>query len=248
MRPKQQFCPKGHDKDITGRTTDGHCRECTNERRRKYNKGEKPKKLFCKRGHEIAVVGRYPSGGCIGCSQERKRDKDIIREQRKEYRSRNKEKLKLKKKQFYDANRDVILEQKKVYEQNNREKINASQVRRRKENINFKLASYLRFRINSAIKSGQKTGSAVRDLGCTIPFLKDCIAAQFHDGMTWDNWGEVWELDHIKELWEFDLSDKEQFKQAVHYTNMQPLTVEDHRKKTANGMTRRCLKKSEAKK
>lgn len=239
MRPKLQFCINGHDTFITGRTTDGHCRECRNEKRRKYNKGEKPKKLFCKWGHEIAIVGRYPSGACIRCDQERKRDKNIIREQRKEYRHKNKEKLKLKKKQWYDSNRDAILEQKKIYLQSNKEQINASRAKRTKENINFKLALYLRCRINSAIKTNQKSGSAVRDLGCSIPFFKDYIESLFHGGMTWDNWGDVWELDHIKELWEFNLTDLIQFKEAVNYLNMQPLLIEDHRKKTADGMVRR---------
>lgn len=42
-----------------------------------------------------------------------------------------------------------------------------------------------------------------------------------------------------EELWEFDLSDPIQFKQAVHYTNLQPLTIDDHRKKTAIGNIRR---------
>jgi hypothetical protein len=50
--------------------------------------------------------------------------------------------------------------------------------------------------------------------------------------MTWDNWGEVWELDHIEELHTFDLTDRDQFLEACHYTNMQPLTIPDHIKKT----------------
>ncbi|MGH7974928.1 MAG: hypothetical protein ACREBR_05335 [bacterium] len=52
--------------------------------------------------------------------------------------------------------------------------------------------------------------------------------------MSWTNWGEVWELDHIKRLADFDLTEPIQFKQAVHYTNLQPLTIEDHKKKTKN--------------
>lgn len=40
--------------------------------------------------------------------------------------------------------------------------------------------------------------------------------------MSWDNWGE-WHLDHVLELALFDLTDREQFLKAVHYTNYQPL-------------------------
>jgi len=46
------------------------------------------------------------------------------------------------------------------------------------------------------------------------------------------NWGEVWELDHIKELHTFDLTDRDQFLKACNYMNLQPLTIEDHKKKT----------------
>lgn len=239
MKYKQQFCKYGHDTFVTGRYADGHCKECGNERRRKYPKGEKPKKLFCKRGHEIIIVGRYPSGACIGCQKERKRDKNIIKEQRKRFRQLNKERIKLEKKQWYDNNRDAILEQKKVYEQNNREKINIGRARRIKENINFRLACNLRSRIRAAFKNNQKKGSAIKDLGCSIDYLRDYIESKFYSNMTWNNWGTVWELDHKEELWEFDLSDPIQFKQAVHYTNLQPLTIDDHRKKTAIGNIRR---------
>jgi hypothetical protein len=58
-------------------------------------------------------------------------------------------------------------------------------------------------------------------------------------GMTWDNWGKIWELDHIVPLWKFDLTNREQFLKADNYTNLQPLTIEDHKKKTANEATER---------
>jgi len=41
--------------------------------------------------------------------------------------------------------------------------------------------------------------------------------------MTWENHGEIWEIDHIKPCNSFDLTDIEQQKQCFHYTNLQPL-------------------------
>ena|SRR5579872_3837331 len=96
----------------------------------------------------------------------------------------------------------------------------------------FRLKRSLRGRLAHAIKRNYKVGSAVKDLGCSIEFFKNYIESKFYGSMTWSNWGEVWELDHIKELHTFDLTDRDQFLKACNYMNLQPLTIEDHKKKT----------------
>ena len=83
--------------------------------------------------------------------------------------------------------------------------------------------------MSRAIKTNAKAGSAVRDLGCTIPELKAHLEAQFQPGMTWDNWSlKGWHIDHIKPLTSFDLTNREQFLQACHYTNLQPLWASEN--------------------
>jgi len=37
-----------------------------------------------------------------------------------------------------------------------------------------------------------------------------------------------WHIDHKKALANFDLTDREQFLQAMHYTNLQPLWAKDN--------------------
>jgi hypothetical protein len=99
-------------------------------------------------------------------------------------------------------------------------------------NLTVKLARRLRSRTRSALKNGQKAGSAVRDLGCSIPELRLYLESKFQSGMSWDNYGE-WHIDHVKPLAKFDLTDRAQLLEACRYTNLQPLWAEDNRKKAA---------------
>lgn len=103
---------------------------------------------------------------------------------------------------------------------------------RSKEDINFRIARNLRTRIYHVVK-GQKSGSAVDDLGCTVEFLRQHLESQFQPRMTWENYGKNgWEIDHIYPLSKLDLTDREQFLKACHYTNMQPLWAADNLKKS----------------
>src|SRR5271170_3908660 len=66
---------------------------------------------------------------------------------------------------------------------------------------NKTLRQYLRVRLNNAMKSRTKSGSAVRDLGCSIDFLRGWLEGQFRPGMNWSNHGRFgWHIDHIKPL------------------------------------------------
>ena len=94
------------------------------------------------------------------------------------------------------------------------------------------LAVRLRSRFHKALRGKFKAGSAIRDLGCSIAYFKAYIAQQFTEGMTWDNYGE-WHLDHKRPLAAFDLTSREDWLRAAHYTNYQPLWAEDNHTKNA---------------
>jgi gluconate kinase len=95
--------------------------------------------------------------------------------------------------------------------------------------IKFKLSIALRTRLNAALKNDQKTGSAIKDLGCSVEDLKAYLESKFQPGMSWDNWSrDGWHIDHVVPLASFDLSNREQLLKACHYTNLQPLWANDN--------------------
>ncbi len=106
---------------------------------------------------------------------------------------------------------------------------------RRRNDICFNITCGLRIRLNKALERGQKTGSAVKDLGCSIEDFKTYIENKFLPGMSWNNRGRCgWHLDHVIPLSSFDLTDRTQFLKACHYTNLQPLWSNDNIKKETN--------------
>lgn len=90
----------------------------------------------------------------------------------------------------------------------------------------------LRCRFNKAFEGNYKTGSAVKDLGCSIAELKNYLQGMWLPGMTWENYGMGgWCIDHIKPLCAFDLRDIQQVRIACHFTNLQPLWEHDNLEK-----------------
>lgn len=123
---------------------------------------------------------------------------------------------------WYAKNRDEHLANMRAWRKANRAKLaEATRLRRATDPID-KLKNNLRVRLNNAVKCNRKTGSAIRDLGCSIDEFKNHIESKFKSGMTWDNYGD-WHFDHITPLSSFNLADRKEFCKAVHFSNIQPL-------------------------
>lgn len=87
------------------------------------------------------------------------------------------------------------------------------------------MAHNLRKRLNKLLKFNGK--SHIVNLGCSVEQLKKYLESKFQVGMTWDNYGK-WHVDHIKPLSKFDIAN---YKEACHYTNLQPLWAKDNIRK-----------------
>ena len=67
-------------------------------------------------------------------------------------------------------------------------------------------------------------------LGCNIIEYKAYIASQFTDEMTWDNYREVWEIDHIVPIM-YNNPTKDEILERFHHTNVQPIIKEQNQQK-----------------
>lgn len=175
------------------------------------------------------------------------KNKEVLREKAKIRRHQNLEEFNRKQREYKSKNREKILSNAREYKKKNKDRISRRRkelrdqnpehnkkhskyiLNKMKEDVNFKIACGLRNRMHKALIYECKTGSAVRDLGCSISDFKVYMENKFQEGMTWENWSKYgWHIDHIKPLASFNLSDPEEFKKAAHYTNLQPLWAKDN--------------------
>lgn len=89
----------------------------------------------------------------------------------------------------------------------------------------FKLAQYVRNRANIALRGRTKSNRVLDMIGCTPKELVCHVENQFVDGMFWSNWGTAencWQLDHVRPLASYDLSDPLQQIEAFNFKNLKP--------------------------
>ena len=70
-------------------------------------------------------------------------------------------------------------------------------------------------------------------LDCSVEFVKEWLKSQFAPGMSWDNMGKHWHIDHFVPVTSFNLEIKEEQNKCFHWSNMQPLTKEQNLEKGA---------------
>lgn len=193
---------------------------------------------------ELFMKGRNACKDCISeyKKEHRKKNSDKIKSYMSNYYINNKEIILDRLKENYSNNKEKKLEYQKVYSINNKEKIkeyksnhakknkekiknykNNYQNNKRKNDPICKLKYSLSRCIRNALKNKglPKNNKTIDILGCDIIFFKEYIESLFTLEMSWDNYGQVWDLDHIKPL--STANTEELVYELNHYTNLQPL-------------------------
>lgn len=172
-------------------------------------------------------------------------DTEKRRARRRAHYARNKEKFCAEGLKYREANRDELREGAIEYRKKNSGKIKIAARRNRKSkqarlnqrrrvDPNFRMSQNLRARVYEAIVcegGGTKSASTRELVGCTIPELRARLESKFRPGMTWENYGPVWHIDHIKPCAKFDLLDPAQQRLCFNYRNLQPLFAEENLRK-----------------
>lgn len=166
----------------------------------------------------------------------------------KRYRENNKQSCKDSSARYRAKNKIKIAERESVRNQTTEGKLNIKlhnqkRIKSGKYNewYNQKYANDLNFRIKSTLRARQhqalsdkKYNRTMANIGCTVAFFKAHIEKQFKEGMSWDNWGTVWQIDHIKPCASFNLTVEKEQKKCFHYLNQQPLWSLDNNLKKDN--------------
>ena len=123
------------------------------------------------------------------------------------------------------------------YYNNNKEKVNKQTSNYKKEKMKtdplFKLERNMRTRTYQ-IFVAETEGKAERSwkhIGCSPKFFQDWIKYQLYDGMTRENYGKYWNLEHVKPISTFDLSDPVQINKCFSWKNVQPYKTDKNREK-----------------
>jgi len=234
-----------------GKVTRTECRECHNLWRREAAKkhkeqGDKIKKKCTKCDVEKSGSAfAYGLNICKKCKSEndkeenhRSTDKDpprtcskCVKEQpATKFRYQSNICLECEKKRLYEWRKDNPDKFKNICKNyrsksDYREKQNTYTKKRYDSDENYKLLILYRSRIRKYIRGGSKSGHEKYKeiLGCSWDTLRKWLSQNMVEGMTWDNYGSVWHIDHTMPCSVFDFTEPENIKSCFNWSNLAPM-------------------------
>lgn len=171
--------------------------------------------------------------------EQRLREPEKLKAREREQDKKHRTKRRARARKWYYENTEWIL----GYREENKEVRRESHSSWRKEHLSeraesqadyrkkFPGASQMRSRIANFLSGKSKNASTPDLLGCELDAFGWWTEAQFLPGMTWENYGSLWEVDHIIPLSWFDQTDLLWQHKAFHFTNTQPLWKTENRAK-----------------
>ena len=131
-----------------------------------------------------------------------------MREDHKRYREANREKRRAYDEQWRKAHRDYW---------------RGYQNKRLQTDVSYRLRNYFSREVRRAIRKGG--GSVFKLLGYSMDELRQHLQSLFQPGMTWENYGTEWHIDHVipPSWFEFESYDDPEFRLCWSLQNLQPM-------------------------
>jgi len=163
-------------------------------------------------------------------------NKERIQEYGKLYEEKNKEKRKKQHQLAYILNKERCLENGKIWRKNNPEK--ARELSRKsgaklRKTIKGRLNCIMSSNLRTALKGNKKNRHWEKLVQYTVDQLKNHLESNFTDGMSWNNYGTHWEIDHKIPIavFNFECPDDIDFRLCWSLKNLRPLEKKVNRMK-----------------
>ena len=153
-------------------------------------------------------------------SESKKLNKDTVNEQQKVYYEKNKDNIKEYYKEHYINNKETYLKNNQKWRDDNRDIINEKYRKRLKNDENLRLKKNLRKRLHTCIKKDKPT---MKYIGCDLEFLKKWLSYNFKEGMSFENYGPYWHMDHVIPCSKFNFENEDDIYNSFIWYNLQPL-------------------------
>lgn len=152
----------------------------------------------------------------------------------KAWRENNAEYRKQRDEQYRKTHREERREYNRQWRKQNRDYWRKYQNERLRTDLNYRLRNYIGRAIRRAIKKDRK--SVFHLLGYSVDELRHRLESLFQPGMTWDNYGTEWHIDHITPKSWFKLEgdngiDEYELRLCWSLLNLQPMWVDDNLEK-----------------
>lgn len=139
---------------------------------------------------------------------------------------------------FVDQNADAIIDELEEL-QAPRSARNSHRRERSKVDTAFRVANNMRARFAISLKGGVKPGSTFKLFGYTAQDVIDHLTPMLRPGMSWDNYGAVWHIDHKRPIASFDFTrnTKDVVRECWALSNLQPLFADENISKGAKWLS-----------
>lgn len=102
-------------------------------------------------------------------------------------------------------------------------KNNSYRKRRIQEDPSYRVSCSLRTRLHAFLNGKIKSDKTLNLIGCSLEDFVKHLENQFDDEMSWDNYGEYWQIDHIIPLSYYDSTKLDHQEKLMNYRNCRPL-------------------------